>query len=163
MSLIAASWALSQPVAGPLDRLALFLLGDWSGHDGPVSVDPERLADACACSMPELADALGRLMSQGLLLEVEGGLALACQPLEPVQVGNGPSGWRIGRLSREAIYQRDNHCCVYCGAGDNLSLDHVIPRSRGGSDDPENLVTACRPCNSSKRDRAPSEWKGRMQ
>lgn len=49
--------------------------------------------------------------------------------------------------------------CVYCGDANADSLDHVIPRSRGGDDHPSNLVPACRPCNSSKGARTPEEWK----
>ena len=62
------------------------------------------------------------------------------------------------RLMREApwdcyrgdVYRRDGASCVYCGAGADLTIDHIIPQSAGGDHDPGNLVTACRPCNSSK-------------
>lgn len=47
--------------------------------------------------------------------------------------------------------------CVYCGAP-ATTHDHVIPRTRGGSDSEENLVLACQPCNGSKADRTPTEW-----
>jgi 5-methylcytosine-specific restriction endonuclease McrA len=56
---------------------------------------------------------------------------------------------------REAIYQRDGRRCVYCGRTPpevKLTVDHVHPRQLGGRDDPSNLVTACRSCNSDKRD-----------
>ena len=55
-------------------------------------------------------------------------------------------------LSRENIYRRDNYECVYCGDGNRktLTLDHVIPQSKGGKDSWDNLVTACRKCNSEK-------------
>jgi CRISPR/Cas system Type II protein with McrA/HNH and RuvC-like nuclease domain len=55
-------------------------------------------------------------------------------------------------LNRENVYKRDGYCCVYCG-NDNrkiLTLDHVIPQSKGGKDTWENLVTACRKCNGEK-------------
>jgi hypothetical protein len=51
---------------------------------------------------------------------------------------------------RAAVWMRDGGACVYCGATDDLTIDHVTPRIIGGTNDPENLVTACRPCNSSK-------------
>lgn len=60
-------------------------------------------------------------------------------------------------LSRQNIYKRDNHACVYCGSKDNLTLDHVLPRSRGGKTSWTNLVTACRPCNTRKGDFLPEE------
>jgi 5-methylcytosine-specific restriction endonuclease McrA len=61
------------------------------------------------------------------------------------------------------VYARDGLVCRYCGAHDLLSVDHVVPVSRGGLNDLSNLAAACRPCNSSKRDRLLSEWSGRAQ
>lgn len=60
---------------------------------------------------------------------------------------------------KEEVFERDGYACVYCGSPLNLSLDHVIPQSRGGSHEPTNLVTCCRSCNSSKGDKTPAEWK----
>lgn len=61
-------------------------------------------------------------------------------------------------LSRRNILHRDGHSCQYCGyIGDDLTLDHVIPRSRGGGDTWENLVTACVTCNVKKGSRTPKE------
>ncbi|MGI9023192.1 MAG: HNH endonuclease [Acidimicrobiales bacterium] len=55
-------------------------------------------------------------------------------------------------LNRRAVFARDDHRCQYCGkAAENI--DHVIPRSRGGSHSWENVVAACRPCNTRKEDR----------
>jgi 5-methylcytosine-specific restriction endonuclease McrA len=55
-------------------------------------------------------------------------------------------------LNRRAVFARDNHRCQYCGApADNI--DHVVPRSRGGEHVWENVVAACRPCNTRKEDR----------
>ncbi|WP_229776528.1 HNH endonuclease [Deinococcus ruber] len=66
----------------------------------------------------------------------------------------------IPRALRQAVFDRDAQACIYCGATENLSLDHVVPWSRGGADTFENLVTACRSCNSSKNARTPVEWQG---
>lgn len=49
---------------------------------------------------------------------------------------------------RAAVYERDEHACVICGAADSLTLDHVIPFSHGGPDTLDNLRAMCRPCNS---------------
>jgi 5-methylcytosine-specific restriction endonuclease McrA len=59
-------------------------------------------------------------------------------------------------LSRRAVFARDDHTCQYCG-GPADSIDHVLPRSRGGGHDWENLVAAWRRCNLAKRDRTPEE------
>ena len=61
-------------------------------------------------------------------------------------------------LSRKNVIERDNHICQYCGASKiPLTIDHVIPKARGGADKWENLVTACRPCNQKKSDRSLAE------
>lgn len=60
-------------------------------------------------------------------------------------------------LSRTNVYRRDGHKCAYCASVDNLTLDHIIPKSRGGQNSWENLVTCCKRCNSIKDDRTPKE------
>ncbi|MEX1062954.1 MAG: HNH endonuclease [Balneolaceae bacterium] len=62
-------------------------------------------------------------------------------------------------LSRRNIMKRDRHECQYCGGGSDLTLDHVVPRSRGGRDSWENLVTACNKCNVKKGNSTPEEAK----
>jgi 5-methylcytosine-specific restriction endonuclease McrA len=55
-------------------------------------------------------------------------------------------------LNRRAVFARDGHRCQYCGASAE-NIDHVIPRSKGGPHAWDNVVAACRPCNTRKRDR----------
>lgn len=59
------------------------------------------------------------------------------------------------------VFERDGWACVYCGSEDDLTCDHVIPLVRGGTNDNENLATACRSCNSSKGDKLLCEWERR--
>ncbi len=62
------------------------------------------------------------------------------------------------RLTRKEIFARDGWACVYCGKHTrDLTLDHVMPRHRGGPHTWENLVAACKPCNHRKAGRTPSE------
>lgn len=64
------------------------------------------------------------------------------------------------RPFRGDVLERDGWRCVYCGvAGVPLELDHVIPKSRGGEHSLENLVAACKPCNSSKGAKTVEEWR----
>lgn len=65
--------------------------------------------------------------------------------------------------NRARIYKRDGHQCVYCGSTKELTLDHVLPKSRGGSNDWTNLVTSCIKCNRKKADRTPEEAKMSMR
>jgi 5-methylcytosine-specific restriction endonuclease McrA len=60
-------------------------------------------------------------------------------------------------LSRRNVLRRDNFKCQYCGRQDGLTLDHVLPRSRGGKDAWDNLVAACVPCNNRKANKTPEE------
>ena len=67
------------------------------------------------------------------------------------------------RISRRALFARDGWRCVYCGAtAGRLTLDHVVPRSRGGDSVWENVVTSCAPCNLRKGNRLPEEIEMRM-
>ncbi len=56
-------------------------------------------------------------------------------------------------IEREKIFQRDGFECVYCGAKDDLLLDHFIPFEHGGATHPLNLITCCVGCNGRKHDR----------
>lgn len=61
-------------------------------------------------------------------------------------------------LTRRNILHRDSYTCQYCGyTGDELTLDHVVPRSRKGGESWENMVTACVRCNVKKGNRTPKE------
>ena len=70
-----------------------------------------------------------------------------------------PKGQWIRTEKRLAIYVRDSFRCCYCGADlrhaapADITLDHLLPRSSGGTNEASNLVTACRSCNSSHQDR----------
>ncbi|MBX7215215.1 MAG: HNH endonuclease, partial [Thermoflexales bacterium] len=68
-------------------------------------------------------------------------------------------------LSRRAILLRDGYTCQYCGAQpgkDALTIDHILPRSRGGRTDWENVTTACGACNRRKGNRLPDEANMRL-
>ncbi|MEZ4700874.1 MAG: HNH endonuclease [Rhodothermales bacterium] len=60
-------------------------------------------------------------------------------------------------LSRKNVLRRDGYRCQYCGNRESLTVDHVLPKSRGGKDTWENLVAACTPCNNRKGNRTPEE------
>ena len=72
-------------------------------------------------------------------------------------LGKTKSGVKFSKIS---VAQRDGFCCQYCGDRlplSQLTYDHVLPRSRGGKTVWENIVMACRPCNSRKADRTVEE------
>ena len=62
------------------------------------------------------------------------------------------------KLTRAEVFTRDGWQCVYCGKQTkDLTLDHVLPRHRGGEHSWKNLVSACKPCNHKKAGRTPKE------
>jgi len=73
-------------------------------------------------------------------------------------------GLREQTMSMASIYQDERlkmtvpQACYYCGSTSKLSVDHLIPRIKGGADESDNLIWACRSCNSSKRDRDMMKW-----
>lgn len=67
-----------------------------------------------------------------------------------------PPSSRRTPVSRRGVLRRDGHRCAYCGAAAS-TIDHILPRSRGGQDSWENLVACCLRCNNVKGDRTPTE------
>jgi 5-methylcytosine-specific restriction endonuclease McrA len=64
------------------------------------------------------------------------------------------------KYSRQTLFQRDKFTCGYCGEmfdRNDLTIDHIIPKSRGGTSNWNNAISCCKPCNSFKADRTPDE------
>lgn len=68
-----------------------------------------------------------------------------------------PRDPRRRRITRRAVFARDGWSCQYCGSRSSLTVDHVIPRSKGGDSSWENIVASCAPCNRRKADRLPAQ------
>jgi 5-methylcytosine-specific restriction endonuclease McrA len=83
--------------------------------------------------------------ANGLLRSERSSLAVPAvvRLLEYVRIPRGEAS----RVSRRAILARDGFRCQYCGTTRHLTIDHIIPRSRGGASSWENVVTSCAPCN----------------
>jgi 5-methylcytosine-specific restriction endonuclease McrA len=61
------------------------------------------------------------------------------------------------KITRRAVFARDNWTCQYCGARSQLTVDHVVPRSKGGGSTWDNIVASCAPCNRRKGDALPRQ------
>jgi hypothetical protein len=71
-----------------------------------------------------------------------------------------PKGKRWKPISKKLkleIFSKDDFTCVICRTNDNLTIDHIVPRSKGGTEERNNLQTLCRSCNSRKGNR---QWQG---
>ena len=81
-------------------------------------------------------------------------------------VMNRFKGLQSGKISwstsiREYIREKEKpDICIYCGSESDLTLEHILPRSRGGPDIPDNAVWVCKKCNSSKGSKRLYEWYG---
>ena len=61
------------------------------------------------------------------------------------------------KITRRAVFARDKWTCQYCGSRHNLTVDHVVPKSKGGGSSWENIVASCAPCNRRKGDSLPRQ------
>jgi 5-methylcytosine-specific restriction endonuclease McrA len=61
------------------------------------------------------------------------------------------------KITRRAVFARDGWTCQYCGSRSSLTVDHVVPRSKGGSSSWDNIVASCAPCNRRKGDLLPRQ------
>lgn len=68
-----------------------------------------------------------------------------------------PGMQRGVKFSRRNVFTRDGYKCQYCGTRGELNKDHVVPRAQGGQTTWENIITACKGCNSRKRNRTPEQ------
>ncbi|MDX3109700.1 HNH endonuclease [Nonomuraea angiospora] len=111
-----------------------------------------------------------QLVQQGEIIVAP--LALSCYDDDPIDIATIVNRQRFPRFAarpaipatvRAMVYARDGHACRHCGATADLSIDHIHPFSRGGSDDLENFQTLCRPCNSRKGARIETRTPGGAQ
>ena len=116
----------------------------------PLSVVPERRAAVLVLrGRAVMQEPSGRVLHAATVqLPIPAVVRLTSYVKVPFRRGMTPT--------RAAVFARDGHRCQYCG-GSAESLDHVIPRSKGGDHTWENLVAACRRCNLRKGDRMPGE------
>ena len=68
------------------------------------------------------------------------------------------TGSEAKRKWRHSIKEKWNYECAYCGSEENLTLDHITPRSKGGSEKVTNILCACHSCNQSKGHKMWSDW-----
>ena len=68
-------------------------------------------------------------------------------------IGKSDRHWKVPPVNRRGVLHRDGHACQYCGTRKHLTLDHVVPKSKGGQHTWENVVAACATCNGRKGDR----------
>ena len=157
----------------------LLFIGLWclADREGRLQDRPRRIkVEVFPYEDVDVVDLLVQLAAAGFILRyvADGGACIqivnflkhqAPHYRETASVLPAMEGWldsirTYGDVSdedRQAVFMRDGHRCLRCGATENLSIDHIVPRSKGGFHDPENLQTLCLRCNTSKNARSSSD------
>ena len=144
-------WVMAYAPGGDLTRFDALDIADGACWEG----DPEAFVEAlCSCGTGGGIGFLERTATGKLIVHDWHSGEFVRIPDE------NPRRWDdIRKTVSPLIFERDGLRCVYCRSAEGLTVDHRFPRARGGSNDPQNLVTACRYCNSSKGARTPEEWR----
>lgn len=143
-------------IIGPYGITLYCRLAVFASADGECQVGLQALANATGMSKQQVRREVYRLIELGLIAVVN--------QVDPTTKEHHPNRYIIlpmpplseqdaaqvrRPIRRDLVLAKNDGRCVYCGAPAD-TIDHVIPRSKGGTDDPDNLVPACRDCNSRK-------------
>lgn len=138
-----------QCLSNKAQRTHIELMCIYTNHDRKEVLTAEDLEPMHKGAIRELKKA--GLLSENALKRGEYHLAQYVDDVEIFKRGPSPKTRQpIPASVRQEVYDRDGLACLHCGATEPLSLDHIYPWSLGGSDEPDNLQTLCRPCNSRK-------------
>lgn len=153
MSVEAMCFAFVQSPPSPLMKLILVAAGDQVDGSGLWVPDLDWLTKFCCCSREGVEAAIAELMTGGWLVAGVDQSQFKLGGYEPrvhTPDHNRYHKQIISMRLRRIIYARDGNVCRICGTAENLSVDHIHPERYGGTLDPDNLQTLCRPCNSRK-------------
>ena len=136
----------------------LLLIALWNAPDNTLPNDDKMLARYARMTNGQWRKVAPVLMP---LFEVSGGVLRPGAAKSPVDWSVHPSEWGNLRWPdiRAAVLESRENRCAYCGDRNGpFEIDHIVPKSRGGSNMAENLAVACAPCNRSKWAKTPREW-----
>lgn len=141
------AWAMSAEQFG-----AYFLILCDLWRNGPMKYDDAQIARVARVKLSKWLEMAPHVLR--FLILVDGKLTYE----NGRHIGN-PGRQRIPSYVRQEVIERSGFVCAYCGTSDGaFEIDHIVPVSRGGQNDPENLCVACVTCNRAKRDRLVAEW-----
>ena len=139
------SWSLDRAISGELRDVDAEMLADIMGWQGRPAELFEALISVGFLDITE--DGQIRIHNWWAYKRENPGAHEEWRRLRPRQPTLTP-----------VILERDGYACVYCGATDDLTIDHRIPLSRGGNNSLSNLCAACLRCNQAKYNKTPEEW-----
>ncbi|MGP9725427.1 HNH endonuclease [Corynebacterium sp. AOP40-9SA-29] len=151
MSMSTLVWAIHQAdVQDPVEFGVLCILADSTPCGRPDRQLADRLRDRAANRLnrggSDIDEAIDRLYARGFII-----------PTPPAAVPTTPTRQRRKTMSATtmvSVFAADGYQCVACGSGMALSVDHIVPVSKGGTDERWNLQTLCGSCNSRKGNRS---------
>ena len=166
MSVDEALMAISEhtPLAPLLWPWLLTAFDDWGRSEAsPLRIKAKVFPMFAAVTVQGITDAISCFSEHGLVeiytdIKTQKPMMRCPNWLELQYDGRlPPCSWRE---IRSKIFMRDDYTCAYCGQrGGELHCDHIVPVSKNGSNDEDNLVTSCRSCNLSKAAKSIEEWK----
>lgn len=149
-------WAFEQRTGGLNQKLVLVVLCAYADAQRCIVISEQELGRICEINgKRSLRIALNLLAKHGFIDRV-GNMVRIRDP--GVRVPRGADRLSISKTIRHRINKRDGWRCISCGSQDDLTVDHIIPQSRGGCHDDANLQTLCAACNCAKGDRTQEEW-----
>lgn len=154
----AVAWAWQQPVHDPLERCVLIWFANRAGPDYALAtLDVADLTTFCASTERDCRAAMESLEAQRLLFFTHDDDGVDYYvPFPTIVDERGNEVCNRAPLSAEvraAVLQAFKFRCFSCGSRDDLEVDHIIPRSRGGSNARSNLQALCGVCNCRKSNR----------
>lgn len=158
---LSQAWDVSD--VSPAVKLLLIYVGDnWTELDQFAELDASSIAEFCCISEISVPGIISDAEWKGYFSRIddlgEGKWRIHFSNWE--ERTKRPSKPQLSKELKQMVKERDVSC-VYCGeTNEPFHIDHIIPRSRGGSDELNNLALACATCNVSKKDRLISEWDG---
>ena len=156
----ALPYALSQYIPLRVPKLTLVVL-EATARGIVQNIGLRDVQEMVGCEKDALHRALNFLADEGIValeraagsVNIEfAGYRLTLEPFPPTVIDNP---WQVIRAK---VFATKGSQCHYCGS-DASQVDHMLPSSRGGSDELSNLVPACARCNHAKADLTPEEWK----
>lgn len=161
MSLRLFTWAMAQQAIPSPEKFVLMAMAEASDdNDNVWRGNMEGICRFTNMQSQEVLPIVDQLAYLGMVSRVRLDLVLLAPIYEPSPISGRSDNYfkkkPIPQKTRFLVMHRDNHECKHCGATDDLTIDHIYPESKGGTNDIDNLQVLCRICNCSKGVKVPA-------